>query len=84
MWNLAGQRLTAIFIVPVEGDRGQQWETAHGWSHSGMRADCREFGPGVASRSSLASARAQGGWNRCCSQVLGSCRRTSMAAGWWC
>jgi len=49
-----------------------------------MWASSREFGPGVASGSGLASARAQGGWSRCRSRALGSCRRTPMEAGWKC
>ena len=81
------QRLTANFIVLVEGDQGQHSGTAHGWSRGIVRAGCRDLGPDVATGSDFACGRAQGLWSFCRSQALESHRRPPMAAGcqsWGC
>ena len=81
------QRLTANFIVPVEGDQGQHSGTVHGWSRGIVRAGCRDLGPDVATGSDFACGRAQGLWSFCRSQALESHRRPPMAAGcqsWGC
>jgi len=52
--------------------------------HGIFWAGCKDVGPNVASRSSLRSAWAHGGWIPCHSPALRSPGKTLMAAGWWC